>query len=52
MPGKELDPKLKQPEYKSKVLAAQGIHIVYHSLYELVDELKKHRLVSRKFEIT
>lgn len=52
MPGKELAPKLNQPEYRDKVLSAQGIHIVYHSLYELVEELKKHRLVSRKFELT
>lgn len=51
MPGKNLDPKLKQPEYRDKVLRAEGIHIVYHSLHELVEELKRHRLVSRKFEI-
>lgn len=51
MPGKELDPKKKQPEYRDKVHRGEGIHIVYHSLYELVEELKKHRLVSRKFEI-
>lgn len=51
MPGKDLDPALKQPEYRAKVLRGEGIHITYHSLHELVIELKKHRLVSRKFEI-
>lgn len=51
MPGKDLDPKKKQPEYRDKVLRGEGIHIVYHSLFELVTELKKHRLVSRRFEI-
>lgn len=51
MSGKCLDPKKKQPEYRDKVLRGEGIHIVYHSLYELVSELKQHRLVSRKFEI-
>lgn len=51
MPGKDLDPKKKQPEYRDKVLRGGGIHITYHSLHELVIELKKHRLVSWKFEI-
>lgn len=51
MPGKELDPKLKQPEYRDKVLRGEGIHIVYHSLHELVEALKRHRLVSHRFEI-
>lgn len=49
MPGKDLDPD--QIKYRDKVLRGEGIHIVYHSLFELVSELKKHRLVSRKFEI-
>lgn len=51
MPGKDLDPKLKQPEYRDKVLRGEGIHIVYHSLHELAEELKKHHLVSRNFNI-
>ncbi len=51
MPGKDLDPKLKQPEYRDKVHRGEGIHITYHSLYELVEEMKKHRLVHRRFEI-
>jgi hypothetical protein len=50
MPGKDLDPKLKQPEYRDKVRRGEGIHITYHSLHELVEELKKYRLVSRRFE--
>ena len=49
MPGKDLDPD--QVKYRGKVLAAKGIFIVYHSLYELVQELKRHRLLSRKFEL-
>lgn len=49
MPGKELEPD--QIKYRDKVLRGGGIHIVYHSLHELVIELKKHRLVSRRFEI-
>lgn len=51
MPGKNLDPKLKQPEYRDSILAAGGIFIVYHSLKELVSELKRFRLVPRNFEI-
>jgi len=49
MPGKNLDPD--QIDYKRDVIVAGGIFIVYHSLDELVEGLKKHRLVSRKFEI-
>ena len=50
MPGKNLD--TDQIDYRDTVLAAGGIFIVYHSLFELVSELKRHRLVSRKFEIS
>jgi len=49
MPGKDLDPD--QIDYKASILSAEGIFIVYHSLYELVEELKKYRLISQKFEI-
>lgn len=49
MPGEDLKPD--QVDYKRDIIASGGIHITYHSLYELVEELKKHRLVSRKFEI-
>lgn len=50
MPGKNLDPD--QVDYKDKVLRGGGIHITYHSLAELVQELKKHRLVHHRFEIS
>lgn len=49
MPGNDLDSD--QIDYQNDVLAAGGIFIVYHSLKELVFELKRHRLISRKFEI-
>lgn len=49
MPGKDLDPD--QVKYRGDILSAGGIFIVYHSLFELVEELKKHRLISRKFEL-
>ena len=49
MPGKELDPKKKQPEYRDKVRRGGGIHITYHSVDELVYELKKYNLVSDNF---
>lgn len=49
MPGKNLDPD--QIDYRLDILVSGGIFIVYHSLHELVTELKKHRLVSRRFEI-
>lgn len=51
MPDKNLDPKKKQPEYRDKVLRGGGIHIVYHSLFELVSEMKKQRLISQRFEL-
>jgi len=51
MPGKDLDPKLKQPEYRDKVHRGEGIHITYHSLAELVSEMKKHGLLNKNFEI-
>lgn len=51
MPGKDLDPKLKQPEYRDKVHRGEGIHITYHSLVELVEEMKKHRLLPKGFKI-
>jgi hypothetical protein len=51
MPGKDLDPKKKQPEYRDKVHRGEGIHITYHSLYELVQEMKKHRLLSQRFQL-
>lgn len=47
MPGKDLDPKKKQPEYRDKVLRGEGIHIVYHSLYELISEMKKYKLINK-----
>lgn len=49
IPGKDLDSD--QIDYRRDILAAGGIFIVYHSLHELVEELKQHQLVSRKFEI-
>lgn len=49
MPGKNLE--TDQKKYRDKILTGKGIHILYHSLYELVEELKNHRLVSRRFEI-
>lgn len=49
MPGKNLD--TDQVTYRDDILSAGGIFIVYHSLYELVTEMKKNRLVSRRFEI-
>lgn len=45
MPGKGLDPD--QITYRDSILFAGGIFIVYHSLHELVEEMKKHRLLSR-----
>lgn len=51
MPGKDLDPELKQPEYRDKVLRGEGIHITYHSLHELVAKMKKHRLLNRNFKL-
>lgn len=51
MPGKDLDPKLKQPEYRDKVHRGEGIHITYHSLAELVQEMKRHRLLPKGFKI-
>ena len=49
MPGKDLDPD--QIDYRKDILASGGVFIIYHSMEELVKELKKHRLVPRKFEI-
>lgn len=49
MPGKELDPD--QVKYRDQIHLAGGIFIIYHSIYELVQELKRHRLISRKFEL-
>jgi hypothetical protein len=49
MPGKDLDPD--QVKYRDKVLRGGGIHITYHSLYELVQEMKKHRLLSQRFQL-
>lgn len=51
MPGKDLDPKKKQPEYRDSIIAAGGIHITYHSLFELTEELKKHRLLPKNFKL-
>ena len=45
MPGKTLDPD--QVIYRKDILAAGGIFIEYHSLHELIEELKKYRLVNR-----
>lgn len=49
MPGKDLDPD--QIKYRDSIRDAGGIFMVYHSLFELMSELKKNRLVSRRFEI-
>ncbi|MCK5601531.1 hypothetical protein KAR91_06680 [Candidatus Pacearchaeota archaeon] len=46
MPGKTLDPD--QIDYKRDIEAAMGIHIEYHSLFELETELLKHKLISRR----
>ena len=48
LPGKDLDPD--QVVYREDVLKAGGIFILYHSLHELVEEMKKHRLLDRRFE--
>lgn len=45
MPGKDLDPD--QIDYKNEVLAAGGIFIIYHSVSELISEMKKYRLVNK-----
>ncbi|HKJ44048.1 MAG TPA: hypothetical protein VKA27_18265 [Sunxiuqinia sp.] len=52
MPGKDLEKKLKQPEYRDKVRRGGGIHITYHSIFELTEELKKYRLLPKTFELT
>lgn len=49
LPGKDLDPA--QKIYQSDILRAGGIFILYHSLHELVQELKKYRLIPKSFEI-
>lgn len=49
MPGEKLKPD--QVTYRDEVVAAGGIYIEYHSLYELVEEMKKHRLLDRRFKI-
>jgi hypothetical protein len=49
MPKKDLDPD--QINYRRDILNAGGIFIIYHSLHELVTELKRHRLVSQRFTI-
>lgn len=46
MPGEILKPK--QKDYKKDILAAMGIFIEYHSLFELETELLKHKLISRR----
>jgi hypothetical protein len=46
MPGKTLDPD--QVDYKRDVEAALGIHIEYHSIWELETELMKNKLISRR----
>lgn len=48
MPGKDLDDK--QVIHKNKVLAGNGIFIVYHSVSELISEMKKYRLINRGFK--
>jgi hypothetical protein len=42
--GKDLDPD--QVDYKNDVEAAGGIHITYHSVKELISEMKRYKLVS------
>ena len=46
MPGKDLDPD--QVIYRDEVLAANGIYIVYHSVSELISEMKKHQLINKR----
>lgn len=49
MPGKDLEKD--QLAYRDSILAADGTFIVYHSLRELVSELKRLRLLNRSFEL-
>ena len=49
MPGKDLEKD--QLAYRDSILAADGTFIVYHSLRELITELKRLRLLSRRFEL-
>lgn len=51
MPGKDIKKGDDQDKYREKIHKGGGIHIVYHSLFELVVELKKHRLISKRFEL-
>ena len=48
MPGKTLDPD--QEKYRDKVLAAQGIFIEYHSVWELEKKMREHGLISGKLK--
>lgn len=48
MPGKDLDPD--QVDYKADIQQAGGIFILYHAVSELIEEMKKYKLITGNYD--